>query len=629
MSDTVRLTAGQALIKYLINQRVERDGEVNRFFSGIWGIFGHGNIGGIAQAIQQYEDEFPYYLSRNEQAMVHTSIAYAKMKNRTRAFACLSSIGPGATNMITGAATATVNRLPVLILAGDSFAERVQAPVLQQIESEHSQEVTANDAFKPVVRYWDRINRPEQLITSLPEVMRTLTSPADTGAVFLAMPQDVGTFAYDYPTDLFRPRVWHIPRNRPDVGAVERAAGVIRSARRPLILCGGGARYSGAEEAVGRMAERAGIPVAMTQSGKGTLIDDHPFSLGGAGVAGTRGANELAASADVIIGIGTRYTDFATASKTAFQNPNVRFVNLNVFEMDGYKNGGVAVTGDARVSLEELTEAIGDYRTTEEYQGEVAEQRAWWDAEVQRLYDSVAGELPTQASLIGAVVDSAAPTDVVVNSAGSLPGDLLKLWKVRDPKSYQVEYGYSVMGYEISGGIGAKLAAPDREVFVMSGDASFLMMPSELAVALQEKIKIILILIDNHGFSSVGNVSEQVGCEGFGCHYLYRGEDGRYSGGVQHHDVAAMAEGLGAHTLRVSSLDQFTKALAEARASDATTAIVVETDWHERVPGYSSCWWDMATAEVSEMPAVQAAREDYVKNKQTQRWLSTTPVNEA
>ncbi|MGY2872868.1 3D-(3,5/4)-trihydroxycyclohexane-1,2-dione acylhydrolase (decyclizing) [Marmoricola sp. URHA0025 HA25] len=629
MSETIRLTAGQALIKYLINQSVERDGEVNRFFAGLWGIFGHGNIGGIAQAIQQYEDEFPYYLSRNEQAMVHTSIAYAKMKNRTQAFACLSSIGPGATNMVTGAATATVNRLPVLILAGDSFAERVQAPVLQQIESEHSQEVTANDAFKPVVRYWDRINRPEQLITSLPEVMRTLTSPADTGAAFIAMPQDVGTFAYDYPAEFFRPRVWHIPRNRPDIGAIERAARVIRNAERPLILCGGGARYSGAEQIVAQIAERAGIPVAMTQSGKGTLSDEHPFSLGGAGVAGTRGANELAQSADVIIGVGTRYTDFATASKTAFQNPDVRFVNVNVFEMDGYKNGGVAVTGDARVALEELLDSLGDYRTSETYQAEVADQRDWWDAEVRRLYDSVAGELPTQASLIGAIVDSSAATDVVVNSAGSLPGDLLKLWKCRDSKSYQVEYGYSVMGYEISGGLGAKMAAPDREVFVMSGDASFLMMNSELAVAQQENLKIILVLIDNHGFSSVGNVSEQVGCEGFGCHYIYRGEDGKYSGGVQHHDVAAICEGLGVHTMRVSTLDQFTKALSEARAATAATAIVVETDWHERVPGYSTCWWDMATAEVSEMPAVEAAREDYVKNKQTQRWLSTTPTDEA
>ncbi len=625
---SIRLTAGQALIKYLINQHVEQDGETERFFPGIWGIFGHGNIGGIAQAIQQYENDFPYYLSRNEQAMVHTSVAYAKMKNRRQAFACLSSIGPGAMNMVSGAATATVNRLPVLILAGDSFAERVQAPVLQQVESEHCPETTSNDAFRPVVRYWDRINRPEQLITSLPEVMRTLTSPSDCGAAFIAMPQDIGTYAYDFPEAMFEPRVWHIPRNRADLSALARAATAISRAQRPLMLCGGGARYSGAEEIIARFAEQTGVPVAMTQSGKGVLSDDHPFSLGGAGVAGTRGANELAQRADVVICVGTRLTDFATASNTAFQNPDVRFVNINTFEMDSYKNGGVSVTGDARTALAELLPRLGEYRTSDAYQAEIADQRRWWHDEVQCLYNSVAGQLPTQASLIGSIVESSAPTDVVVNSAGSLPGDLLKLWHCRDSKSYQVEYGFSVMGYEISGGIGAKMAEPEREVFVMTGDASFLMMNSELAVALQEHLKIILVVVDNHGFSSVGNVSEQVGCEGFGCHYLYRGDDGRYSGGVQHHDVVAICQGLGAHAVRVRSLDEFKKALAQARASDETSAIVVETDWHERVGGYSTCWWDMATAEVSQMPAVQQARVEYLENKKTQRWLSTTPVDD-
>lgn len=628
MTQTVRLTAGQALIRYLIAQHVEHDGETHPFFAGIWGIFGHGNIGGIAQAIQQYEDEFPYYLSRNEQAMVHTSIAYAKMKNRQQAFACLSSIGPGAMNMVSGAATATVNRLPVLLLAGDAFAERVQAPVLQQVESEHCPETTSNDAFRPVVRYWDRINRPEQLITSLPEVMRTLTSPSDVGAAFISMPQDIGTYAYDFPVEMFARRLWHIPRNRADIGALRRAAATIRTAERPIVLCGGGARYSEAEDVIAKFAEHTGIPVAMTQSGKGVLSDDHELSLGGAGVAGTRGANEMAQAADLVIGVGTRYTDFATASNTAFQNPNVKFVNINTFEMDGFKNGGVAVTGDARVALAEILDYLGDYKTSDSYRAEVREHRAWWQDEVRCHYDSVVGDLPTQASLIGAIVDSSDPTDVVVNSAGSLPGDLLKLWHCRDSKSYQVEYGFSVMGYEISGGIGAKLADPAREVFVMIGDASFLMMSSELAVAAQEHLKLILIVIDNHGFSSVGNVSEQVGCEGFGCHYIFRGEDGKYSAGLQHHDLAQICQGLGAYTQRVSSLDQFKKALAEARESAETSAIVVETDWHQRVPGYSTCWWDMATAEVSEMPAVQAARASYVENKRSQRWLGTIPSNQ-
>jgi 3D-(3,5/4)-trihydroxycyclohexane-1,2-dione acylhydrolase (decyclizing) len=626
---TVRLTAGQALIRYLINQHVERDGHTQPFFAGIWGIFGHGNIGGLAQAIQQYEDDFPYYLGRNEQGMVHAAIAYAKMKNRTQAFACLSSIGPGATNMVTGAATATVNRIPVLLLAGDTFAERVQAPVLQQVENEHTPEVTANDTFRSVSRYWDRIARPEQLITSLPDAMRILTSPADTGAAFIGMPQDVGTFAYDFPTEMFLPRTWHIARNRADSAAVERAAQVIRSARRPLILCGGGARYSQAEDAVRRFAEKTGVPVAETHAGKGTLVWDHPLSLGGAGVAGSRGANEMAQHADLIIGVGTRFTDFATASKTAFQNPDVQFVNINVFEMDALKHGGVALTGDARVTLDELAVAVGDYTTDQSYRDEVTAHREWWNAEVDRLYQPSGKALPSQSSLIGAVVNSTEPRDVVVTSAGSLPGDLLKLWRSRESLSYQVEYGYSVMGYEIAGGLGAKLADPSREVIVMSGDASFLMMNSELATAIQEGIKLTVVLIDNHGFSSVGNVSEQVGCEGFGCHYRYRGKDNKYSGELQHHDLAKICEGLGAQVLSVSNLGDFQQALQKARDAEISTCIVVETDWHERVPGYATCWWEMATAEVSDMPAVQEARRDYTANKQSQRWLSTLSVESA
>ena len=626
---TIRLTAGQALIRYLIAQSVERDGRVHKFFPGIWGIFGHGNVGGLAQAIQQYEDEFPYHMARNEQGMVHAAVAYTKLRNRLQAYACLSSIGPGATNMVTGAATATVNRLPVLILAGDSFAERVQAPVLQQIESEHSPETTANDSFRPVVRYWDRINRPEQLITGLPETLRTLTSPADTGAAFISMPQDVGTFAYDFPHEMFLPRTWHIARNRPDTSALERAAAVIRQARRPLILCGGGTRYSEAEGAVRRFAEKTGIPVAETHAGKGTLHYEHPLSLGGAGVAGSKGANEMAQAADLVIGIGTRYTDFATASKTAFQNPDVTFVNINVFEMDSHKHGGVALTGDARAVIEELLEAVGDYDTGPEYRAEAKAHQEWWRAEVDRLYGTTGGALPTQAALIGAVVKSSHPTDVVVTSAGSLPGDLLKLWRSRDSLSYQVEYGYSVMGYEIAGGLGAKLADPTREVLVMCGDASFLMMNSELATVVQERLKIILVVVDNHGYSSVGNVSEQVGCEGFGCHYRLRGTDSKYSGELQHHDLGKICEGLGARVLNVFTLDEFEKALIDARGCAETTAIVVETDWHERVPGYATCWWDMATAEASEMPAVQMAREDYIKNKVQQRWLSTLGTNRA
>lgn len=620
---TIPLTAGQAVIRYLTNQHVTRDDVSHPFFAGVWGIFGHGNIGGLAQAIQQYERDLPYFLARNEQGMVHAAIGYAKLRNRLGAFACLSSIGPGATNMITGAATATVNRLPVLLMSGDTFAERVQAPVLQQLETEHSPEVTANDAFRPVVRFWDRISRPEQVITALPEVMRTLTSPADTGAAFLAVPQDVGTFAFDFPEEMFAPRFWHIPRNRADSRAIERAAAAIRAATRPLIIAGGGVRYSDAQDAVREFAERHGIPVAETHAGKGTLNYDHPLSLGGAGVAGTRGANLIAEHADLVIGIGTRFTDFATASKTAFQNPDVTFVNINVFEMDSYKHAAIALTGDARAVVEELDEALGSHETAREYQAEVAEHNQWWNTEVERLYSTSTGVLPSQGQLIGAVEHATEPRDVVVTSAGSLPGDLLKLWRSRESLSYQVEYGYSVMGYEIAGGLGAKLADPSREVYVMTGDGSFLMMNSELATAVQEGIKLIVVIIDNHGFSSVGRVSEQVGCEGYGCHYRHRGSDGRYSGQVQNHDLAKIAEGLGADVITVASLDEFNKALDAARAAATTTCIVVETDWDERVPGYASCWWDMATAQVSEMPAVQEARTEYEKEKHAQRWLMT------
>ena len=622
---TIRLTAGQALVRYLINQKVEVDGEITPFFAGIWGIFGHGNIGGLAQAIQQYEQKFPYFLARNEQSMVHSAIAFARLKRRRQTQVCLSSIGPGATNMVTGAATATINHIPVLLLAGDTFSERVQAPVLQQLESEHSPDVSVNDAFRPVTRYWDRIVRAEQLISSLPEAMRVLTSPADTGAAFIAMPQDTATNAYDYPTDMFEPRVWSIPRNRADVAVLRRAADAIKTAKRPLIIAGGGVRYSNAEAVLADFAARHGIPVAETQAGKGSLNYDHPQSLGGAGVAGSRGANMMAETADLVIGVGTRFTDFATASKSAFQNPKIRFVNINVFEMDAHKHAGIAVTGDARVTLNELDELIGDHRTSADYQLEVSDHVHWWINEVDRVYAERTEPLPSQGSLIGAVVQSADARDVVISSAGSLPGDLLKLWRSREPLSYQVEYGNSVMGYEIPAGLGAKMADPSREVYVMLGDGNFLMANSEISTAVQENLKVINIIIDNHGFSSVGRVSEQVGCEGYGCHYLARGVDNTYSGPVHNHDIAQICRGLGAEVFEAHTLEQFQAALVDARALDHTSCIVIETDWHERVPGYATCWWDMATAEVSEMPAVQAAREDYEKEKTGQRWLMTLP----
>jgi 3D-(3,5/4)-trihydroxycyclohexane-1,2-dione acylhydrolase (decyclizing) len=619
---SVRLTTGQAIVRYLMAQHVEFDGKSTPFFAGCWGIFGHGNIGGVAQGLQQAGPKFPYFLARNEQSMVHTAIGFAKMSNRRRTFACLTSIGPGATNMVTGAATATINRIPVLLLTGDTFAERVQDPVLQQLTSEHDCTVTASDAFRPVCRYFDRITRPEQLIASLPEMMRTLISPADTGAACLTLPQDIQTYAFDFPEAMFEKRVWVIPRQRPDERLVARAAQWIKEATRPLIFAGGGVRYSEATEAVRAFAEKHGIPVAETHAGKGTLAYNHPLSLGGAGVAGTKGANLIAETADLIIGIGTRYTDFVTASKTAFQNPNVRFVNINVFEHDAVKNAAIPLTGDARATVTELGAKLGSFTTSKAYQDEVLKHNQWWDAEVQRLY--ALGKKPiSQGEVIGAVEAAGKPADVVVTAAGSLPGDLLKLWRCREYLEYQLEYGNSVMGYEIPGGLGAALAAPNRHVTVMVGDGSFLMQPSDIATCVQEAVHLSIVLIDNAGFSSVGRVSEQVGSEGFGCHYRARTQSGWYDGARLEVDFAAICKGLGAAATTVDSVVGLRHALAKARdAGSGVHVIYVRTDWHERVPGYASCWWDMATAEVSEgMADVAAARKAYEKEKVRQRYL--------
>lgn len=617
---TTRLTLGQAIVRFMMNQYVERDGQENPFFAGCWGIFGHGNIGGVAQALQQYGPSFRYYQTRNEQAMVMSAMGYAKMKNRKQIFACLSSIGPGATNMVTGAATATVNRIPVFLLAGDIFAERVQAPVLQQLEFEHSQDISVNDCFKPVSRYWDRITRPEQAIQSLPEAMRVLTSPADTGAVTLALPQDIQTYAFDYPAKLFEKRVWIIPRNRPDTTQLQRAAEWIRASKRPLIIAGGGVHYSEAFETLQKFVDQTGIPVSETQAGKGSLLYNHPLNLGGVGVTGTKGANLIERDADLVIGIGTRYSDFPTASKTAFQDPNVRFININVFEMDAFKHAAIPLVGDAKATLEELAELLQGYRTEESYQQLVKRHNAEWDAEVTRVYNLEHGPLLSQGELIGAVNELSDPRDVVMSAAGSFPGDLHKLWRTRDYKGYHLEYGYSTMGYEIAGGLGIKMADPSRDVFVMVGDASFLMMNSEIVTSIQEGLKIIIMVSNNNGYSSVGRVSEQVGSEGFGCHYRYRGESGWYDGDVLPVDFAKIAEGMGAIGIHANSKDELADAITFAKKANRTTVIVTETDWHERVPGYGF-WWDMATAHVSEIEAVNDARQRYEAEKKNQRYL--------
>ena len=608
----------QALVGFLKNQYVERDGQETPFFAGAWGIFGHGNVAGVGQALQQNPD-FRYYLCRNEQAMVHTSIAFAKASNRLRTFACATSIGPGATNMITGAATATINRLPVLLLPGDIFARRNVAPVLQQLESEHSQDISVNDAFKPVSRYWDRINRADQLPYSVLEAMRVLTSPAQTGAVTLALPQDVQAEAWDYPAELLEKRVWHIQRPPADRALLQKSIEWIREARAPMIVAGGGVIYADATEALRRFVEQTGIASGETQAGKGSLPDDHPQNLGAIGVTGTPGANRMARDADLVIAIGTRLSDFTTASKTAFQHSDVRFININVAEFDAYKHAALALTSDARVTLRELREALAGYRVDAGYSQCLERYRAQWDAERDRLFNLKHGPPISQGEVIGIVNRFSRPEDVVVCAAGSLPGDLHKLWAARSPKGYHLEYGYSCMGYEIAGGLGVKMADPSREVYVMIGDGSYLMMSSEIVTSIQEGYKLNIVLLDNHGFSSIGGLSQSVGSGGFGTDYRYRqSTSGTLDGKTLPVDFVAAAASLGAKAVRAVSRDDLEKALHNASREDRTTVIVIETDKEARVPGYES-WWDVPVAEVSEVAAVGEARKKYEQNVRKER----------
>jgi 3D-(3,5/4)-trihydroxycyclohexane-1,2-dione acylhydrolase (decyclizing) len=616
---TRRLTMAQALVAYLEQQYVERDGRQQPFFAGIFGIFGHGNVAGMGQALHQHPS-FRYYLSRNEQAMVHTAAGFAKMNNRLRTFACTTSIGPGATNMVTGAALATINRLPVLLLPGDIFATRLVAPVLQQLEDARSQDISVNDCFRPVSRYWDRLSRPEQLITSLPEAMRVLTSPAETGAVTLALPQDTQAEAFDYPAALFERRVWSIPRQRADAGMLRSAAQLVRESKAPIIVAGGGVHYSEANEALARFAAQTGIAVGETQAGKAALLHDHPQSLGALGATGTPGANIIAREADLVLAIGTRLSDFTTASKTAFQNPNVRFIAINVNEFDAYKHAALPLVADARATLEELSALVAGYQVGAEYRARVARFREEWDTEVERIYHLEHGPLVSQGEVIGAVNEGAGARDVVLCAAGSLPGDLHKLWRPRDTKSYHLEYGFSTMGYEIAGGLGVKMADPSREVYVMVGDGSYLMMNSEIVTSIQEGYKLTILLLNNHGFSSIGALSGAVGAQGFGTHYRYRDASGQLAGDHLPIDFAANAASLGAHVIRANTIAEVKQALVAARAIERTTLIAVEVDREQRVPGYES-WWDVPVAEVSEVDTAQRARAEYEVARKRERYF--------
>jgi 3D-(3,5/4)-trihydroxycyclohexane-1,2-dione acylhydrolase (decyclizing) len=521
---------------------------------------------------------------------------------------------------------ATVNRLPVLLLPGDIFARRNVAPVLQQLESEHSQDISVNDCFRPVSRYWDRINRPDQLITALPEALRVLTSPAETGAVTLCLPQDVQAEAYDYPTALFAKRVWQIARNRPDLAALQRAVEWIRKAKQPLIIAGGGVKYSEATEALKAFVDQTGIPVGETMAGKGSLRYDHPLALGAEGVTGTSAANLLARESDLIIGIGTRYSDFTTASKSQFQNPDVRFININVAEFDANKHSAIPLVGDARAILEELQTALQGYTVAPTYRQRAQQLHNEWEAEVNRLYTIRNTPLASQGELIGAINEAGDPDAVMVAAAGSLPGDLHKLWRTRHPQQYHLEYGYSTMGYEIAGGLGVKMADPAREVYVLVGDGSYLMLGTDLITSIQEGYKLTIVLMDNRGFKSIGSLSRSVGDNGFGTRYLYPKNGGLPSDadgeGVRDLpvDLAMNARSLGAHVIECQGYNDLVAALAEAKKIDHTVVIYVRNDRYVGVPGYHS-WWDVPIAEVSESDSVRAAREEWEEMRGKERYF--------
>ena len=624
---TVRVTAAQALVRFLAAQHVERDGVRQRFFGGCFGIFGHGNVAGLGEALLSHAELLRYLPARNEQGMVHAAVGYARMRNRLGAFVCTSSIGPGATNMVTGAALATINRLPVLLLPGDVFSTHVPDPVLQQLESQAAGDVSVNDCFRPVSRYFDRISRPEQVIPAALQALRVLTSPAETGAVTLAFPQDVQAEAFDCPEEFLAERTWHVTRAPADEESLARAVEVIRGARRPFIVAGGGVIYSAATDALRTFCEATGIPVGETQAGKGSLPYDHPSCLGAIGATGTFAANRVAADADVVLGIGTRYSDFTTASKTAFRDPGVRFVNVNVADFDAAKQSGVRVVADARAALEQLSAALGGWSASDDHRAQAARLNREWDEEVARLYSLGHRPLPAQSEVLGAVNDASDAADVVVCAAGSMPGDLHKLWRTRDPKGYHVEYGYSCMGYEIAGGLGVKLAAPEREVFVLVGDGSYLMLSSELVTAVQEGVKLIVVLVDSHGFNSIGALSRSVGLDGFGTQLRFAGPgapvlDGDTAPPEQLPlDLAANAASLGVETVRADSVEALRDALEQAKQAARTTVIVVEVDRYEGVPGYES-WWDVPVAEISGLPAVQRARIEYEAARRAERRLS-------
>ena len=642
MSETVRLTVGQAVIRFLGQQYSERDGVERRLVTGMFGIFGHGNVCGVGQALLQdqsaYEDavaagtyaadadplehgHLPYYLIRNEQSGVHAATAYARSLERLAVMAVTTSIGSGATNMVTGAALATTNRIPVLLFPSDQFVSRAPDPVLQQLESPQTLDTAVTDCFRPVSRFFDRIVRPEQLIPSLMNAMRVLTDPADTGAVTIALPQDVQAEAYDWPVGFFDRRVWHVARPMPEPAALARAVEIIRGAQRPLIVAGGGVVYSGASADLRAFADATGIPVADTHAGKGAINWDHPSAVGGIGSTGSAAANALAREADLVIGIGTRYSDFTTASHTIFEVPDVQFVNVNTLGFDAFKHGATMLVADAREALRALTAALEGWSVDAAYRQRAIDLDEEWQRTIDECYHRGHGPLPAQTAVFGVLNEEMGPQDVLINAAGSMPGDLQALWRASTPVGYHVEYAYSCMGYEIPAAIGVRLAlGADHEVVAVVGDGTYQMLPMEIATAVSEGLKVIYVLLQNHGFASIGALSQSRGSQRFGTAYRMRrgGAGGRLDGEEVPFDLAANAASWGADVLRCNGIEEFRANYAKASASDRVTVLYIETDLTGPNPP-GSAWWDVPVAQVSTLESTQAAYAEHVAQKAAQR----------
>ncbi len=623
--DTVRLTVGQAVVRFMARQDVERDGRQHRFIAGVWGIFGHGNVAGLGQALEEFGDaeDMPYYRPQNEQGQVHIAAAFAKHHNRLRTYACISSVGPGAANMITGAAGATVNRIPVLLFPSDYFANRAPDPVLQQVEHPIERDTSVNDAFRPVSRFFDRISRPEQLLASLPEAFRVLTDPVSTGAVTISLPEDVQSEAFDWPERFFDRRVWRVRRPAPEPADIADAVRLIAAAEAPVIVTGGGTIYSEATAELAAFAERFGIPVVETQAGKGALPWDHPMNAGPAGTNGGLAANRLARDADVVLCVGTRMGDFVTASRTTFQHPDLTFIGINVAPLDAHKLRAVPVVADAREALRALDTALsaaGYQGTSAAHRDRVGELKREWDDIVTELrtVNDEPGDLG-QAEIIGIVNESVGGHATVVCAAGSLPGDLLRLWRVDDPKAYHVEYGFSCMGYEIAAGLGVRLADPDRDVVVMVGDGSYLMLNSEIVTAVAEGLKLTIVVVDNHGYQCILALQRSVGVPDFGNDLRFRDRTrNRLTGPYVPVDFRKHAEAMGALALLALTPAELRAALDQARTHDGVTVIVVPAEPEKRVPGFES-WWDVPVAAASAQQGVRDARETYELKRLRQR----------